>query len=256
MTQEQETQLLALLDAIHNKQIDLGKVAVSPKGLYNGNTEYEVLDLVKNSNSAYLSLADGNKGNPVSDQTKWLCIIDGEDAVTNAALALAAANAANEAAGNATTAAGRANDARTLIMAALDEAEAAIEDCEDATAQAREVIAQASEVEGLGLLPTGLEVSYPAIITYGNETDLRVAASLSPSTVLQNIIFIADNDALSIGHDGTLHVRKTGKSVIHIVPTMKTALARSIVIEVISPTIRLISATSMRLDSSGNIRKN
>lgn len=256
MTAEQETQLLALLEAVQNKQIDLGKVAVRPRGIYASATEYEALDLVKNSNSAYLSLADGNTGNPVTDTTKWMCIINGEDAVTNAALALAAANSANQAAGNATTAAGDANAATALIMTALDEAETAIQECEGATAQAREVIAQASEVEGLGLLPTGLEVVYPAIITYGNNAELKIAAKLSPSTVLQNIIFIADNKAVSVGHDGSIHVNETGESIIHIVPTMKTALARSIVIEVIAPTIRKVTASAMRLDSSGNIRKN
>ena len=256
MTQEQETQLLQLLQVMQNKQIDLGKVAVRPRGTYSDQTEYEGLDLVKHSNSAYLSIADGNTGNPVTDQTKWLCIINGEDAVTNAALALAAANTANEAAGNATTAAERANAARVLIMAALEEAETAIEDCEGVTAQAREVIAAASEIEGLGLLPTGLEVSYPAHITLGNRSELRIGAKLSPASVQQNIIFIADNNAVSVGHDGTIHVNKTGRSVIHIIPTMKTAIARSIVIEVSLPTIRKVTASSLRLDASGNIRLN
>lgn len=211
MTQEQETQLLRLLEVMQNKQIDLGKVAVRPRGTYSDQTEYEGLDLVKHSNSAYLSIADGNVGNPVSDQTKWLCIINGEDAVRNAALALAAANDAN---------------------------------------------AAASEVEGLRLIPTGLEVSYPAHITFGNKSELRIGAKLTPSIVQQNIIFIADNNAVSVGHDGSIHVNKVGKSTIHIVPTMKTAIARSIVIEVSMPTIRKVTASSMRLDSSGNIRLN
>lgn len=256
MTQEQETQLLRLLEAMQNKQIDLGKVAVRPRGIYSDQTEYEGLDLVKHSNSAYLSLADGNVGNPVSDQTKWLCIINGEDAVRNAALALAAANDANTAAGNATTAAERANDARVLIMSVLDEAETTIQECEGVIDQAREVIAAASEVEGLGLIPTGLEVSYPAHITLGNKSELRIGAKLTPSIVQQNIIFIADNDAVSVGHDGTIHVNKVGKSIVHIIPTMKTAIARSVMIEVVMPSIRKVTASSMRLDSSGNIRLN
>lgn len=256
MTQEQETQLLLLLEALQNKQIDLGKVAVRPRGTYSDQTEYEGLDLVKHSNSAYLSLTDENVGNPVSDQTKWLCIINGEDAVTNAALALAAANSANEAAGNATTAAVRANDARALIMAVLGEAETAVEDCEGVTAQAREVIAAASEIEGLGLLPTGLEIAYPAYITYGNHSELRINAKLSPASVQQNIIFICDNNAVTVGHDGTIHVNKVGKSAVHIIPTMRTSIARSVIIEVISPTIRLVTSSRMRLDADGNIRKN
>ena len=256
MTQEQETQLLLLLEALQNKQIDLGKVAVRPRGTYSDQTEYEGLDLVKHSNSAYLSLTDDNVGNPVSDQTKWLCIINGEDAVTNAALALAAANSANEAAGNATTASVRANDARALIMAVLGEAETAVEDCEGVTAQAREVIAAASEIEGLGLLPIGLEIAYPAYITYGNHSELRINAKLSPASVQQNIIFICDNNAVTMGHDGTIHVNKVGKSAVHIIPTMRTSIARSVIIEVISPTIRLVTSSRMRLDADGNIRKN
>ena len=167
-----------------------------------------------------------------------------------------AANAANEAAGNANTNAEKAREAKEDAESAAEAAMTAKGETEAATSQAREVIAQAAEVEGLGLLPTGLEVIYPSVITYGNDTELKIAASLKPSTVLQNIILLCDNNAVMVGHDGSIHINKVGKSVIHIVPTMRTALARSIVIEVISPTIRLVTKASMRLDASGNIRKN
>lgn len=256
MTAEQETQLLALLDAVQNKEYDLGKVAVMPKGVYSDKEKYEVLDLVKHSNSAYLSLSDDNQGNPVTDTTKWLCIIYGEDVVKFADEAKNAANDAKKAAGNATDAAGKADDARVLILAALEAANTQKEEMAAATAQAREVIASASEVEGLGLLPTGLEVSYPARITLGNQDELRIGASLTPSTVLQNIMFLCDNNAVSVAPDGSIQVNQVGKSTIHVVPTMKTALSRSIVIEVVAPTIRLVIKASMRLDASGNIRKN
>lgn len=254
MTTEQENKLLALLDAVQDKSIDLGKVAVSPKGLYSKETNYEILDLVKFSNSAYLSLCNDNKGNEVSDETKWLCIINGEDAVTNAAKALNAANSANEAAGNATQSAAKADAATDKANKAAESAQSATNEAQIATADAKTIIATASQIETLGLIPTGLEVSYPAKITMGNTSILKIVASLSPSTALQNILFLADNNAVSVAPDGTITVNKAGKSTVYIVPTMKTSLYKGIVIEVVKPSIRMATATSFRLTGDGKIR--
>ena len=49
---------------------DLGKVMVVPKGAYNANTTYEVLDLVTYNGSSYIALKS-TKGNVPTNATYW-----------------------------------------------------------------------------------------------------------------------------------------------------------------------------------------
>lgn len=51
----------------------LGKVSITPKGVWNQNTAYERLDLVSFIGGSFLSLADNNTA-PLTDTTKWMVI--------------------------------------------------------------------------------------------------------------------------------------------------------------------------------------
>ena len=178
-----------------------------------------------------------------------------QDCTEATEIALSMANLANTAAANATaqTSAAQtaAENATTAAATANDAAEAAT----DAAAAAQEVVDSASQVESLGLIPTAMTLDYPERITVGNTEGLKINAVLSPAQALQNVLFLGDSTAVTVAPDGTIAVNGTGKSVIHVVPTMKTSLYRTITIDVVKPGIRLYSATAMRLDSSGNIMK-
>lgn len=96
---------------------DLGKVSITPKGVYNTSTTYTVLDLVTNvSGSSYLSLTDNNINHPLSDTEWWQVVANVDNAVQNAN---DAAILANEKAGLANNAATNADNARLAIQGDL-----------------------------------------------------------------------------------------------------------------------------------------
>lgn len=247
-----------------NLSIDLGKVAIAPKGDYNSNTTYERLDLVKANNSGYVSIKDGNKGHAVTDTTWWMCVVDGSEAQAQAqaasqaaANALQMANNANAAAGNANTQAASASAATSAANAAASAATDATEDIQDLAAQCQSIIEAAAAVEQLGLLPTSLTVEYPAEITFGNAANLIVKGILSPDYVLPNILYLGDDKAVSVAPNGEITVLREGESTIHVIPTGNTRLYKTIHITVHAPTIRLVNnRATIRLDQSNNIRFN
>ena len=162
-----------------NLSIDLGKVAISPKGAYSTATTYERLDLVSHNNGAYLSIKDGNTNHAVTDKAWWFCVVSAEEALTAAANANAAkeqalqmANAANTAAGNANTQAAAASAATIAANTAAEEALTAKEETISATELCQALIDAASQVTSLGLLPTGMTVEYPEELTLGNLAEI------------------------------------------------------------------------------------
>lgn len=244
--------------------IDLGKVAIAPKGAYKKETTYERLDCVTAGNGTYLSLKDGNKGNAVSDTASWLCLVTGQQAVEAAAAALEAAEDALDKANSAHTAAGNANDKAAAASAAVQAAnaviaqvETAVTEAEEAAEQCRQVIASASQVESLGLIPTAMSVEYPDTITLGNPNDRYIKPVFTPSHVIPNVIYLGDDKAVSVAPNGRITVNGEGESVVHVVPTNKTSLYKTIRIKVKRAGLRLVNArTSQRLTSNGNIRFN
>lgn len=105
------------------------------------------------------------------------------------------------------------------------------------------------------LIPTDLKVSCLERITISNKEPVYIKAELSPATVLKNIIFISDNRAALVDADGKITPVAEGKSRISIIPTCNTALAKTILIEVVSPLVRLVnSKSSLRLLSGGLFR--
>ena len=186
---------------------------------------------------------------------------------TKAGLAQEAATAANSAAQTAEesaeaadTAAAGANTAKQAANAAAQEASAAAEEASDAaddaaeaaeaTDTAREAIVALFE----SLIPSGLTVTAPQRITQGNLAELFIKAHLTPEGVAENIVFISDNRSVAVAPDGRVTVLGRGISTVHIVPTLKTALAQSIQVEVVAPACRLNTAASLRFTQAGGFR--
>lgn len=237
--------------------IDLGKVAISPKGEYSAAATYERLDCVTARNGTYLSLKDGNQGNDVSETAWWLCLVTGQKAVEAAQNALDKANSAHTAAGNANDKAAAASAAVQAANAVIAQVETAVTEAEEAAEQCRQVIASASQVESLGLIPTAMSVEYPDTITLGNPNDRYIKPVFTPSHVIPNVIYLGDDKAVSVAPNGRITVNGEGESVVHVVPTNKTSLYKTIRIKVKRAGLRLVNArTSQRLTSNGNIRFN
>lgn len=175
-----------------------------------------------------------------------------ETAIKNAETATLSANTA---AGNANTATSNANAATNATLKATEDCTAATGAANEATEECREIIETASNLEALGLFPTSMTLSYPAKLTRNNKV-ARINAVLHPDRVYQNVICLGDNKAVSVTPDGLLQVIGKGVSVIHVIPSCNVALYRTIQIEVIEPTIRLVTRQSIRFTSNGKFRLN
>lgn len=175
-----------------------------------------------------------------------------ETAIKNAETATLSANTA---AGNANTATSNANAATNATLKATEDCTAATGAANEATDECREIIETASNLEALGLFPTSMTLSYPAKLTRNNKV-ARINAVLHPDRVYQNVICLGDNKAVSVTPDGLLQVIGKGVSVIHVIPSCNVALYRTIQIEVIEPTIRLVTRQSIRFTSNGKFRLN
>lgn len=210
------------------------------------------------------------------------------DANTKAAAAQAAASSANTAAQNANNKAGEANTAAQGANSAKQAANAAAEQAvkaaqaadvsadnaaraadeadtaaQDATtaADAANTAAVAADTEREtivalfeSLIPSGLTVTAPQRITKGNQAELFIKAHLAPEGVAENVVFISDNRSVAVAPDGRVTVLGLGISTVHIVPTLKTALAKSIQVEVVAPACRLNTASSLRFTQAGGFR--
>jgi len=115
---------------------DAGKVAITPKGVYDEETDYEILDMVTHYGNCYIAIVDVEKGNPP------VITVDGEETVNtaywfkctddqtaeNAAAAAKSAAAAATSATSAATSASTATDAITTISNYASSASNAAED--------------------------------------------------------------------------------------------------------------------------------
>lgn len=187
-----------------------------------------------------------------------------KDADTATAAAAKAAGLADEATKTANAAALRADTAQAqaakAAKAAADEAttltKAATEASEKATAAAKSATDKVLDTLGK-IVPTGLFVESVPRLTLGNVNPVYLKAVLSPDTALKNLIYISDNRAVEVGLDGRISILNKGVSRVHIIPTCNTALARTVLIEVGEPTLRLVTTRrQMRFTQSGALRMN
>ena len=174
---------------------------------------------------------------------------------TAATGATSAAQSATSAAAAANTAATGANNANAAATAAAEAANEAAAEATTATENAE--AATASTIAALArLIPSAMEISAPERITLGNTAENRVVATLSPLNTMPNIMFISDNKAVKIDQKGRINVVGIGTSEVQIIPTCNTALAKTILISVAAPTLRLKTRTQLRLANSGALLLN
>ena len=88
----------------------------------------------------------------------------------------------------------------------------------------------------------------------GNVQPNYINPVLSPASAMKNVIFISDNKAITVGTDGRITVVGRGKSTVHVIPTCNTALAKTLLIEVVAPALRKATNSSLRLTQSGALR--
>lgn len=173
-----------------------------------------------------------------------------------------ALNSANYAAQSAARAEDKANQMSVMSERAEQAANDAIDAADRANAAANaaelavEDVLEAIESQDLGF-PESMTVEYPHYLTLGNKENNKIVATLYPlATALQNVLFLSDNNAVSVYPDGTIHINKAGRSVVHVVPTMKTSLYRTLLITVLEQSVRLTKTNSVRLLSGGTFRLN
>lgn len=154
------------------------------------------------------------------------------------------------------TAATTASEAQTaLAKTATDEATEAKDNAVEATTAAQTATADLKTWFG-SILPTGLVVKCLTWITKGNLAEKRIDAILTPDNAAKNVIYLSDNKSVAVDPFGRISVIGTGKSTVHVIPTMNTALAKTVIIEVGEPSLRMTSQTSMRFTSTGALRFN
>lgn len=170
--------------------------------------------------------------------------------------AMSAKTQADEATKSAKEAAEAAQAAKTAADNATTLTKAATEASEKATAAANAATDKVLDTLGR-IVPTGLNVESVPRLTLGNVQPVYLKAVLSPDTALKNLIYISDNKSVEVGLDGRISILNKGVSRVHVIPTCNTALARTILIEVGDPTLRLVTTRrQMRFTQSGALRMN
>lgn len=175
--------------------------------------------------------------------------------------ATASASKADKSAAAADTATKAAQEATEETLAAKTKTEAATEKANTAatgadTAAADALTAKATITAMLQrIIPTGLTVAALDRITVGNTEPVYIQATLTPTDTLPNIIFISDNQAVTVDIDGRMRAVKAGTSRIQVIPTCNVALTKTLLVEVGQPFCRMVNDMKhLRLSASGAFR--
>lgn len=208
--------------------------------------ESETTKAVKDADTATAAAAKAAGLADEATKTANAAALRADTAQAQAAKAAKAAQDAAEAAQAAKTA---ADEATTLTKAATEASEKATAAAKSATDKVLDTLGK--------IVPTGLFVESVPRLTLGNVNPVYLKAVLSPDTALKNLIYISDNRAVEVGLDGRISILNKGVSRVHIIPTCNTALARTVLIEVGEPTLRLVTTRrQMRFTQSGALRMN
>ncbi|MEG2403102.1 MAG: hypothetical protein RSB34_09260, partial [Muribaculaceae bacterium] len=97
----------------------------------------------------------------------------------------------------------------------------------------------------LDRIPTAIELDYQQNITFRNNVLKRIAYTLTPLKAYCNVLFLGDDNAVSVTPDGMLRTNKPGVSKIHVIPTDNVSLYQTVTITVVEPTLRKLSANSL-----------
>lgn len=222
--------------------------------------ESETTKAVKDADTATAAAAKAAGLAEEATKTANAAALRADTAQAQAAQAAKAASDAAQSALSAKTQADEATKAAQAAKTAADEAttltKAATEASEKATAAAKSATDKVLDTLGK-IVPTGLSVEGVPRLTLGNVNPVYLKAVLSPDTALKNLIYISDNRAVEVGLDGRISILNKGVSRVHIIPTCNTVLARTVLIEVGEPTLRLVTTRrQMRFTQSGALRMN
>lgn len=169
------------------------------------------------------------------------------------------ADAADKAAGAARTAANTANSKAALADQKATAADNAANLAGETAEEARATIVRLEELEEslvgqYKMIPTGMNLDYPPRITFRNTVPRRITYELLPTNTGRNVLFLGDDNAVSVQPDGSLTVNRTGISKIHVIPTENTSIYRTIQITVAEPELRRVKSNSLRLMGNGSFR--
>lgn len=169
------------------------------------------------------------------------------------------ADAADKAAGAATTATNTANSKAALADQKATAADNAANLAGETAEEARATIVRLEELEEslvgqYKMIPTGMNLDYPPRITFRNTVPRRITYELLPTNTGRNVLFLGDDNAVSVQPDGSLTVNRTGISKIHVIPTENTSIYRTIQITVAEPELRRVKSNSLRLMGNGSFR--
>lgn len=169
------------------------------------------------------------------------------------------ADAADKAAGAATTAANTANSKAALADQKATAADNAANLAGETAEEAQATIVRLEELEEslvgqYKMIPTGMNLDYPPRITFRNTVPRRITYELLPTNTGRNVLFLGDDNAVSVQPDGSLTVNRTGISKIHVIPTENTSIYRTIQITVAEPELRRVKSNSLRLMGNGSFR--
>lgn len=169
------------------------------------------------------------------------------------------ADVAGKAAGAATTAANTANSKAALADQKATAADNAANLAGETAEEARATIVRLEELEEslvgqYKMIPTGMNLDYPPRITFRNTVPRRITYELLPTNTGRNVLFLGDDNAVSVQPDGSLTVNRTGISKIHVIPTENTSIYRTIQITVAEPELRRVKSNSLRLMGNGSFR--
>ncbi|MEG2599899.1 MAG: hypothetical protein RSA66_10550, partial [Muribaculaceae bacterium] len=173
-----------------------------------------------------------------------------DNATAAASSATSAATSATNTATSANLAANEANTKAGFASTAAGVATRAAENAQTQATDARLTIVRLEELEKslvaqYKMIPTGMTLDYPLVVTMRNPVEQRIKYALTPTNTGRNVLFLGDDNAISVFPDGEFKTNKPGISKIHVIPTENTSLYQTVTITVVEPTLRKLSANSL-----------
>jgi len=123
---------------------------------------------------------------------------------------------------------------------------------ESSRAQTAEALLQ-SNINNLILIPSGMQVAASQQITLGNLVAQPIIATIQPETAIKSVLFLGDENAVTVSPDGCLTPKALGQSKIHVIPAMAANLYQTITVTVVQG-MRITATGGLRLTSSGGFR--
>jgi hypothetical protein len=109
-------------------------------------------------------------------------------------------------------------------------------------------------VVSAALVPSKMELAFPAVVSIRNSGAPRIVARLLPVYALQNVLFLpAAGDAVTVLPDGRLVLNHAGSATVYVIPTNATHLHRSATITVRNPYLRKAGGR-LRITNTGRLR--